>query len=230
VGGVPGQLGGPTPTGPTGVTKPAGSPVSGGTPIPTGTAGRPGVVTGGAGRPPYAVPGGQPGQRPGGVPGRYPTGSGGMPQPGIRQEYLTGPVPGSSRVGLVVAIVVAVIVVAICVGTVIAIAKNKNKANSQGPGDRTLALTVEECERAHGKQFAVIRNQLQERNLRVTRADAISDLARNKVEEIVPCPAAPGSAVTVMVSTGKQAASPTAEVPCVSEANTGGTCPESPKG
>jgi serine/threonine-protein kinase len=225
-GGVPGQPGVPT-----GVTKPTGSPVSGGTPIPTGTAGRPGVVTGGTapgGRPPYVVPGAQPGLRPGGgVPGRYPSG-GAMPvQPGIRQEYLTGPVPGSSRVGLVVAIVVAVIVVAICVGTVIFLAnKNKNKTNSSGTDNNQVALTLDDCQRAHGKQFAVIRNQLEQRDLRVTRADTPSELARNKVEEIVPCPATKGSAVTVLVSTGR-----TGQQPCAAPAGrSAGACPESPNG
>jgi serine/threonine-protein kinase len=234
-GGMPGQPGVPTPTGPTGVTKPTGSPVSGGTPLPTGTTGRPGVLNGpqASGRPPYAVPGAQPGQRPGGqVPGRYPAGHAGMPpQPGIRQEYLTGPVPGTSRVGLVVAIVVAVIVVAICVGTVIAIAKNKSNANSSGPNNREMALTLADCERAHGKQFSLIRNQLEERELRVTRADAASDLARNRVEEIVPCPAAKGASVTVMVSTGKRDASTAGQASC----SPGGAtpvsgCPESPNG
>jgi serine/threonine-protein kinase len=231
-GGMAGQPGMPPATG---LTKPTGSPVSGGTPIPTGTTGRPGVVMGGAGpggRPPYVGPGAPGGPRPGGAtaPGRYPPGAAGVPpQPGIRQEYLTGPVPGSSRVGLVVAIVVAVIVVAICVGTVIAIAKNKT--NSSGPSDTRIALTLEDCERAHGKQFALIRSQLEGRNLRVTRADAVSELARNRVEEIVPCPAAPGSEVTVKVSTGKNATGGAGQQPCVSASGSPVTgCPESPKG
>jgi hypothetical protein len=92
--------------------------------------------------------------------------------------------------------------VAICVGTVIAIARSKTNASSPNQGSGT-ALTLADCQRAHGKQFGVIRTQLEARDLRVTRADTVSDLARNRVEEIVPCPASPGATVTVKVSTGK---------------------------
>jgi serine/threonine-protein kinase len=189
---IPGQQVGPTTTGGTG---PTGSPVSGGAPVSGGTPVRP---TGAAqvGRPPYVVPGAPP--------GRYPSGQTGLPpQPGVRQEYLTGPVPGSSRVGLIVAIIVAVIVVAICVGTVIYIAQNTTN-NSQGPGSgQRVALTTEECEKARGKLYPAVRFQLEQQDLRVVRADITSTLARNRVEQIEPCPAAAGSAVTVKVSTGR---------------------------
>jgi eukaryotic-like serine/threonine-protein kinase len=128
-------------TGATAPTVPAGPmprPVSGGQLTPTPTplpVGGPRVMSG------SPVPG-HPGTGYPVLP--YPPGSGAVPvQPGLRQEYLRGPVPVQTqqphRTGLVVALVIAVLVLAVCAGVAIALFQN-SRAGGLGRPDRVSVI------------------------------------------------------------------------------------------